>query len=189
MISYIKGDATIVCKTGGVRVIAHVCNNAGGFGSGFAGYLYRKWPVIREKYKEWYNSLSHTKVKRVGTSTQLPLGEIQVVPVKDEHGTIFVVNMIAQHRFASDENPVALRYLALASCLKKLDEWIKSYKITKEIMVRPNLVGDVSVHMPRIGCGLAGGSWDKVELLIDTMLFEHEVFVYDFKKDAPFGRK
>ncbi len=111
----------------------------------------------------------------------MPLGEIQVVPVKDEFGTVFVVNMIAQHNFKSVENPVALRYQALADCFRKLGEWIESYRIAKGLMVRPDTIGEVSIHMPRIGCGLAGGSWDKVELLIGTMLFDYEVFVYDLE--------
>jgi hypothetical protein len=113
----------------------------------------------------------------------MPLGEIQVVPVKDEHGTLFVVNMIAQHNFKTKDNPVALRYQALADCFRKLDEWIKSYRMARELMARPSRIGDVSIHMPRIGCGLAGGSWDKVELLIGTMLFEHDVFVYDLPQE------
>jgi len=39
-----------------------------------------------------------------------------------------------------------------------------------------------SVHMPRIGCGLAGGRWDRIEPLIDTALCQRgvPVTVYDF---------
>ncbi|MFH2141814.1 MAG: hypothetical protein ABIJ97_05295 [Bacteroidota bacterium] len=38
-----------------------------------------------------------------------------------------------------------------------------------------------SVHMPRIGCGLAGGKWAKIEPLIIKLLsgFDIQVFVYD----------
>lgn len=142
------------------------------------------------RYKAWYNNLisgsvktggrpSGAVVRRVGTQVRMPLGEIQVVPVKDEYGTIFVVNMIAQHNFTTEDNPVALRYQALADCFRKLDEWIKSYQIAKGLMARPDRVGDVTIHMPRIGCGLAGGSWDKIELLINVLLFSHDIFVYD----------
>ena len=39
-----------------------------------------------------------------------------------------------------------------------------------------------SVHMPRIGCGLAGGKWENIEPLILVQLSERdvEVWVYDF---------
>jgi O-acetyl-ADP-ribose deacetylase (regulator of RNase III) len=42
---------------------------------------------------------------------------------------------------------------------------------------------DASVHMPRIGCGLAGGTWDKIEPIINNSLIKSgvEVFVYDFE--------
>lgn len=40
---------------------------------------------------------------------------------------------------------------------------------------------DASVHMPRIGCGLAGGNWSRVEPLIMRRLAERgvAVTVYD----------
>jgi O-acetyl-ADP-ribose deacetylase (regulator of RNase III) len=40
---------------------------------------------------------------------------------------------------------------------------------------------DASVHMPRIGCGLAGGDWSRVEPLILRRLVERgvAVTVYD----------
>lgn len=40
---------------------------------------------------------------------------------------------------------------------------------------------EASVHMPRIGCGLAGGRWEKIEPIISDELTSHgiEVTVYD----------
>jgi len=37
--------------------------------------------------------------------------------------------------------------------------------------------------MPRIGCGLAGGTWNKIEPLINQTLIKNEVetYVYDFE--------
>jgi O-acetyl-ADP-ribose deacetylase (regulator of RNase III) len=39
-----------------------------------------------------------------------------------------------------------------------------------------------SVHMPRIGCGLAGGRWERMEPLITAALSDRgvAVTVYDF---------
>ena len=39
-----------------------------------------------------------------------------------------------------------------------------------------------SVHMPRIGCGLAGGKWEAIEPIITDELTSQgiEVSVYDF---------
>jgi hypothetical protein len=39
--------------------------------------------------------------------------------------------------------------------------------------------------MPRIGCGLAGGEWSKVEEIINRVMPDVDVYVYDFDtKDA-----
>lgn len=44
-----------------------------------------------------------------------------------------------------------------------------------------NVEGVITVHIPRIGCGLAGGSWDKVENIIKETLCKNniQVYVYD----------
>lgn len=41
---------------------------------------------------------------------------------------------------------------------------------------------DASIHMPRIGCGLAGGTWDKIEPLLTECLSSKgvKVTMYDF---------
>jgi len=41
---------------------------------------------------------------------------------------------------------------------------------------------DASVHMPRIGCGLAGGRWEEIEPIIGRTLIKNgvPVTVYDF---------
>jgi O-acetyl-ADP-ribose deacetylase (regulator of RNase III) len=42
---------------------------------------------------------------------------------------------------------------------------------------------NASVHMPRIGCGLAGGKWEHIEPILQKNLSKEniEVVVYDFK--------
>lgn len=37
-----------------------------------------------------------------------------------------------------------------------------------------------SIHMPRIGCGLAGGKWEEMEPIIESVLKDLSVTVYDF---------
>ncbi len=77
--------------------------------------------------------------------------------------------MIGQHRVSKDEqrNP-PIRYEAVKECL----EMVAQYAAEKK----------ASVHMPRIGCGLAGGTWDNIEPLITDSFIDREiaVTVYDF---------
>jgi len=113
-------------------------------------------------------------------SVSLPLGEIQIVPVKDEQGKLFVCNMIAQNGYVTKDNPVAVDYEALHRCLTKLNGWMRKYEEVKKLLVYPNHPESFSVHMPRIGCGLAGGTWDKVEFIIKITL-NYVVSVYDLE--------
>ncbi|MDR6488204.1 O-acetyl-ADP-ribose deacetylase (regulator of RNase III) [Chryseobacterium vietnamense] len=41
----------------------------------------------------------------------------------------------------------------------------------------------MNIHMPRIGCGLAGGKWEEIEPIIERALLKKdvEVYVYDFE--------
>lgn len=77
--------------------------------------------------------------------------------------------MIAQHKINSNSRGIPpIRYDALEKCLIKLS--------------KQALQLNASVHMPRIGCGLAGGKWEEIEPLIINYLIKKEikVFVYDF---------
>lgn len=78
------------------------------------------------------------------------LGAVQWVEV--EPGAVWVANLCAQRGFATRERPCALDYDALAKCLAAL----------------VHVAAGATVQMPRIGCGLAGGEWSRVEALIEA---------------------
>jgi len=174
MLNYVIGDATNPQFKVGTRIIAHVCNDQGGWGSGFVMALSDKWPQPEKKYREWYSWMC-------GGAHALPLGHIQMVRVPIEKGEapIYIANMVAQHKFASKENPVAIRYEALIKCLYSLNEWANHLIAVKKEITKSVEDPIVTFHMPRIGCGLAGGDWDIVSSIISPILDEGEVFVYD----------
>jgi O-acetyl-ADP-ribose deacetylase (regulator of RNase III) len=66
----------------------------------------------------------------------------------------------------SEDNP-PVRYDAIKEALKKVAKFAGEKQ--------------ASVHMPRIGCGLAGGTWDKMEPVIYESLAHLgiQVNVYD----------
>ena len=74
--------------------------------------------------------------------------------------------MVAQHGYVSRANPVAIRYDALAQCLSKLAGRIEQATI---------------IHMPRIGSGLVGGNWERIEPLLEELpaMAGFDVRVYD----------
>jgi O-acetyl-ADP-ribose deacetylase (regulator of RNase III) len=76
--------------------------------------------------------------------------------------------MVAQHGIRPSAGVPPIRYDALRQCLD-------------ELAVQAVALG-ASVHMPRIGCGLAGGTWPEVEAVVEATLTAAAVpvYVYDF---------
>jgi O-acetyl-ADP-ribose deacetylase (regulator of RNase III) len=153
-IQYKKGDATSPSAEGN-KIITHICNDVGGWGKGFVLAISSKWREPEQEYRQWYASKQN-----------FSLGEVQFVKVS--HDT-WVANIIGQRDVKKDKegNP-PIRYEAVATGLEKVAAF------AQEI--------NASVHMPRIGCGLAGGTWDRMEPVIRSSLAEKgvEVTVYDF---------
>ncbi len=157
MISYLVGDATQPVGSG-PRYIVHVCNNSGGWGAGFVLALSKRWPDPEFNYRAWYRGLHD----RVTCKNPFRLGNVQPVQVEDD---IWVINMIAQNGYGQKKG-IPLRYDALEKCLAKVAEDAR--------------VAGASIHMPRIGCGLAGGKWEQVEEIIQRTMGDLDVFVYTF---------
>jgi O-acetyl-ADP-ribose deacetylase (regulator of RNase III) len=73
--------------------------------------------------------------------------------------------MIAQRGVHTLGGEPPIRYDALKRCLGILA--VEAEKL------------QATVHMPRIGCGLAGGKWESVEPLLLEAIPNTGVFVYD----------
>jgi O-acetyl-ADP-ribose deacetylase (regulator of RNase III) len=153
-IEYVIGDATSPNGVG-TRIVAHVCNDAGGWGKGFVVAVSRRWPAPEAAYRSWY---------RGRVTNDFALGAVQLVPVA---GDLYVANMIGQHGYRPSPGDPPVRYQAIESALGTLGEKALGLGAT--------------VHMPRIGCGLAGGRWELIEPLIVKHLAERgvAVTVYD----------
>ncbi|MFF3333134.1 macro domain-containing protein [Streptomyces sp. NPDC002888] len=158
-IRYVRGDATVP-SVKGVKVIAHVCNDIGGWGKGFVVALSRRWPQPEESYRAWH---------RERASNDFGLGALQLVQVEPY---VWVANMIGQRGIRTGSKGVPVRYEAIDAALTRLAD---------EALARK-----ASVHMPRIGCGLAGGKWSRVEPLITERLVRRgvAVTVYDHGEGA-----
>jgi O-acetyl-ADP-ribose deacetylase (regulator of RNase III) len=89
------------------------------------------------------------------------LGNVQFVKVSDD---ITVANMIAQHGIISEKNRRPISYAALRICLSEVND--KAFKL------------NATIHMPRIGTGLAGGDWNIIEQIIKDVMSVN-VIVYD----------
>ncbi len=155
-IVYIKGDATCP-QAKGVKIICHICNDIGGWGKGFVLAISKRWNEPQAMYRAWCAS---------GKEGGFALGAVQFVQVEPY---IWVANMIGQRGIKKGSSGPPIRYEAVALCLT-------------QVAVNARALG-ASVHMPRIGCGLAGGSWTVIEPLIQQHLIGAgvAVTVYDFE--------
>jgi O-acetyl-ADP-ribose deacetylase (regulator of RNase III) len=151
----VKGDATSP-QAKGPKIIAHVCNDLGGWGKGFVLAISRRWPEPERAYRTWH---------RHRASNDFGLGATHLVQVRPD---IWVANMIGQHGLKPGSAGPPVRYDAIAPCLAT---------VTSEATRL-----SASVHMPRIGCGLAGGRWERIEPLITETLGAADIptTVYDF---------
>lgn len=78
--------------------------------------------------------------------------------------------MIGQHRLRRRSGRPPIRYEAVRKGLENVAEFAIDH--------------DASIHMPRIGAGLAGGDWHTIEGIIKETLAARgiEVTVYDLPK-------
>ena len=146
-IEYIKADATLPQSEGNI-IITHICNDIGGWGKGFVLALSKRWKAPEEQYRKWYQ-------EKDGFS----LGAVQFVQVED---LIWVANIIGQHKIRKDEKGLPpIRYEAVREALTKVAIFAKEKQ--------------AHVQMPRIGCGLAGGSWEEIALIIEDTLLAKDI--------------
>lgn len=152
-IKYSYGDASIVNREN--VVIAHIVNNLGYWGKGFVNALSFAYPLAKDEYKTWYEK-----------SYNIPfqLGETQFVEV-DTTRRVVIANMLAQNgvRKSVKDKRIYVDYNALEKCLYKLSFFC--------------LVNRYAVQMPKIGAGLAGGSWNDIEKIIERTLLYYRINV------------
>jgi O-acetyl-ADP-ribose deacetylase (regulator of RNase III) len=155
-IVYAVGDATKP-EGAGSKIIAHICNDIGAWGRGFVLAISKLSPAPECAFRDWYAGRNHN---------DFALGAVQFVSVSHD---IKVANMIGQHGIRKSQGVPPIRYDALETALKTVGEKAQTENAT--------------VHLPRIGCGLAGGEWREIEPLIEQQIcaLGVPVFVYDLQ--------
>lgn len=154
MINYVDGDATYPYTSSGV--IAHVCNNSGGWGAGFVLSISKRWAAPEREYRLWHAG---------GYEQPFELGRVQYV-IPENPPYYVVANMIAQDGYSFGRR--AIQYDHLRSCLEKVNKFAQEQSLP--------------VHMPRIGAGLGGGSWEEIEPIIKVAMPDVQIWVYNYKK-------
>jgi hypothetical protein len=155
--NYLIGDATDP-QAEGVRIIGHICNDIGAWGAGFVMALSKKWKEPEAAYRA------------METRT---LGECQIIAVEEG---MYVANMIGQEGIGAgnDMGVPPIRYAAVRVAL---------IRIFQSAMY--NFRRRATVHLPEIGCGLAGGDWMIMQAVIQSAMDEvgfpaEDLYLYKF---------
>ncbi|MGD0905493.1 MAG: hypothetical protein ABR924_21570 [Terracidiphilus sp.] len=141
-IEYVRGDATQTRGPGMKMIVQLVNDKAITWGGGLSLAVRRKWPEIQREYTEWATQ----------ESKSLRLGNVHFS--KPDNDTV-VASIVAQAGYGESTKP-RIRYNALERGLTLVAEKAKQTQ--------------ASVHMSRLGCGEAGGSWSIVGELVQTCL-------------------
>jgi len=138
-IEYLLGDGTKPHGEGR-RMIVQVVNDEAltWGGDGFAAAVRRAWPHAQEDFRHWVGNRREN----------LKLGRVHFSSVVND---VQVASIVAQHGYGPSQRP-RIRYGALREGL------VEVARVARE--------SGATVHMARIGCGLAGGAWDVVEELL-----------------------
>ena len=162
-LNYVKGDATKP-QGDGPKIITHCCNDLGRWGAGFVVALSNRWGKTRDAYYAWYKSAPKVPGEITG---RMGLGETQLIQVEED---IWIANIVGQHGIGMGTGGRApIRYDALRKGLVAVQRWA--------------VILEATVHMPRMGSGLAGGHWGNVEQMVKAELCNRgiDVTVYDLK--------
>jgi Zn-dependent peptidase ImmA (M78 family) len=158
-ITYVTGDA-LSPVADGPAIVAHVVNDAtpNWGGRGFAQAVRERMPHVQEDFRMWVRL--HRPLFRLGESRLYKIS-----------ATRWIETMICQEGYGPSVSP-RLRYAPLQACLIRLADHALAHEAT--------------VHMPRIGAGQAGGSWEIIEELIGQEVCGRGVLVnvYDLPRRA-----
>lgn len=151
--NFVHGDV-LAAHGSGTKVICQLVNDqARVWGGGVARSAAKAFPNAQREFTNWISSIP--KGKRLGD-----------VHFARADKNLFLASLVGQAGFGPSSTP-RIRYAALEKCFEKISEFASA--------------NAASVHMPRLGSGQSGGSWDTVQELIQDALIADgiPVTVYD----------
>ncbi|MGE7840657.1 macro domain-containing protein [Lysinibacillus sp. NPDC093712] len=150
MINIVKGDILNTDK----EIIGHQVNCLGVMGAGLAKQIKSKYSETFFEYKKICDEHTDNREDLMG----------HVYMAHNSNGKI-IANIFSQLDVGRNERKTD--YKKLKEGLKKVCKYAKE--------------NNLSVALPyRIGCGLAGGNWNIVYKIIDSVFEEYEVTLYEF---------
>jgi hypothetical protein len=201
----------IIYKTGNMfdgdkKLICHSCNILGGFGSGVAGEIARRYPHVRKAYMTAFN------LDQMHADAKLTLGALQFVKkTNDDDDASVICNMMCQPTYGTpgerhvsyDAVDVALKRLNTLfdwndeNKPKMMNFWHPDGKITynsSSVLLKPifdsfpekyETDSLPEVAFPLFGSALGGGSWAVCAALLEYHSTRFQPIVYTLDGNIP----
>ena len=170
-IKYVEGDLIELAKLGKFDVIVHGCNCRSTMGAGIAPQMAKAFGA--DKFKMELLGPDVNKLGNIDYQTFV-LGEKSIWSLEDAKNNLnepelAVVNAYTQNNYGrnhKDGDSIPFDYEAFTICMRKINHefWGKH------------------IGMPKIGSGLAGGDWNRIEKIINNELWNCGVTVVNYKK-------
>ena len=171
-INYLVGDLIELAKQGIFDVIVHGCNCMSTMGAGIAPQMATAFGCDKFEMETLGPDIS--KLGNIDWEIMV-LGKHNIFSL--EHGAynhdnepeLIVVNAYTQYNYGINHHGGTSKpfdYEAFTICMRKINSLFK-YK---------------HVGMPKIGAGLAGGNWDRIENIIETEIYNCPVTVVNYLK-------
>lgn len=148
---YKKGNLVDAFVNGDVVHMIHGCNCFNIMGSGIAQTIKSRLPEMNEADQETIKG----DVYKFGSFSY------------HDYGNCFGFNVYCQYNYGN--KGLYLDYDALEVSLKSVSNFLEE----RCGVDNPQVIG-----LPMIGCGLAGGDWNKVLPIIQKTLLKHTVYIY-----------
>ena len=146
-----RGDLLRLADEGAFDVIAHGCNCFCTMGAGIAKSVAARFPQAFEADR------------KTSKGEQTKLGTCSFAEIETPHGNLTVVNAYTQFHYRGRGDKAD--YEAIRSCMRWLAEHYSHARI----------------GLPKIGAGLAGGDWPRIERIIDEELAGCDATVVEYQ--------
>lgn len=161
---YHQGDIFSRNITGHELIICHQINCQGVMGAGLAKQIRTMFPFLYERYKR--------TCSRAAKSEDL-LGKVEFTPIRYNGNDWLIASIFAQDSYGRDK------------CYTDYDALRRALSAVRVVATPLPTRTLTTVRIPyKMGCGLAGGSWDIVEQIIKDELALYEIPVEIWKKES-----
>lgn len=167
-VTLIKRNLVDIMKSGYPVMVMHGCNMQGVMGAGFAKEVRAFSEHCYYDYADWLDF----KIDENENLIRPSLGDVRT---NQQHSVLFF------HALTQDDygtNSRKLNYGALAKACLFVNSYLKD---NPEIVRLFSSSPKPRIHMPKIGCGLAGGDWNVVKEILEVS-FDSNINIYVYEK-------